>query len=163
MPEDPLQKRLDDIQGALEAQMAPPPLRPLPDREPPTPKATKNEIEVLRRIEYAARRFKRPFEQPGFRESMANLGEGFKNLPAGIQEMVQGLLEPTIPGVGKTINQIGEDLAFKLAEKVQGTPRERAERLYGENIRAKIARRGPIQYDQGGRANPSKPTGRKFR
>ena len=163
MPIDPLDRRLSDIQGALDAANENRPLPPpLPDGDPPTDEARRNEIQLLMRME-AKKQQEVKFRQPGLRESLHNLGEGFKELPGELHDLARGFLEPRIPGIDKTVNELGEDLAFKLVEKVQGTPLQRAERLYGANIKAKIARRGPIQYDQGGKAKPTRPTGRKFR
>jgi len=163
VPQDPLDRQLDDIQGALDAANEHRPLPPpLPAGSPPTDEARRREIQLLQRIE-AKKQFAPKFEQPGFRESARNLREGFKKLPGEVLGLIQEMAQPVIPGIEKTINQLGEDLAFKLAERVRGTPRERAQRLYGEGIRAKIARRGPIRYDQGGVAKPTRPTGGKFR
>jgi hypothetical protein len=158
MPRQPtkaLSRRIDQL------QVSPPLLRPLPDRQPPTPQASAREQEVLERVvgskepipPYAG--ISRP---PGFGESVRNIAGSLPQSPLEVAEAIKGFVDP--------LDISGEQIRLveRVVQKIRGTPspRERAEAEFGRAKQRRLEQRGRIQYDEQGRAI-NQSAGRKFR
>ena len=121
---DAMERQVQAVTAAKDSLLGVP---PLPATEPPVDRA-RQVAQKERFLVLKSENEQRQADTEHFR----------RNFTPTPMEMVQDLGEVT--GIGPMM-QLTNFAAERMAEKMQGTPRQRAERAYGQGIEARIRRR----------------------